>query len=152
MYRSQWGSLASTHSWYRGLYFYYKLRMQQSLSGTASHMHYIRTCNEIEGSSDKIIITIVASYTRKKYHSFVRIITCAARSQQCWRQQTRDVFRYSFILWWVSLVSISMVSVLMVSVLMVSVSMIFFSQGLCLRPILPWDDLALLPKATIRLS
>ena len=30
-------------------------------------------CIEIEGSYDKIIITIVPSYARKKYHSFVAI-------------------------------------------------------------------------------
>ena len=33
------------------------------VSGTASHTHYVWGCNEIESSYDKIIITIVPSYT-----------------------------------------------------------------------------------------
>ena len=37
----------------------------KSVSGTASHARCIWTCNEIEGSYDKIIITIVPSYTGK---------------------------------------------------------------------------------------
>ena len=37
----------------------------ESVSGTASHARCIWTCNEIEGSYDKIIITIVPSYTGK---------------------------------------------------------------------------------------
>ena len=52
--------------------FYYKSRenpyqvlqvMWESVSDTASHMHCIWTCNKIEGSYAKIIITIVPSYT-----------------------------------------------------------------------------------------
>ena len=35
------------------------------VSGTASHTHYVWACNEIKGSYDKIIITIVPSYTGK---------------------------------------------------------------------------------------
>ena len=35
------------------------------VSGTASHACCVWTCNEIESSYDKIIITIVPSYTRK---------------------------------------------------------------------------------------
>ena len=38
----------------------------ESVSGTASHTRWIWTCNEIEGPYDKIIITIVPSYTGKK--------------------------------------------------------------------------------------
>jgi len=37
----------------------------ESISGTASHARCIWTCNEIEGSYDKIIITIAPSYTGK---------------------------------------------------------------------------------------
>ena len=37
----------------------------ESVSGTASHTRCIWKCNEIEGSYDKIIITIVPSYTGK---------------------------------------------------------------------------------------
>ena len=37
----------------------------ESVSGTASHVRCIWTCNEIEGSYDKIIITVAPSYTRK---------------------------------------------------------------------------------------
>ena len=39
--------------------------MQESVSGTTSHVRWIRTCNEIEGSYDKIIITIVPRCTGK---------------------------------------------------------------------------------------
>ena len=39
--------------------------MQESVSGTTSHVRCVWTCNEIEGSYDKIIITILPSYTRK---------------------------------------------------------------------------------------
>ena len=38
---------------------------RESVSGNASHIRWVWTCNEIEGSYDKIIITIVPSYTRK---------------------------------------------------------------------------------------
>ena len=47
--------------------------MRESISGTTSHVRCVWTCNEIEGSYDKIIITIVPSYTGKKYHPFVAI-------------------------------------------------------------------------------
>jgi len=39
--------------------------LQATWEGTASHMRCIWTCNEIEGSYDKFIITIVLSYTGK---------------------------------------------------------------------------------------
>jgi len=35
----------------------------ESISGIASHVRCIWTCNEIEGSYDKIIITIALGYT-----------------------------------------------------------------------------------------
>ena len=38
---------------------------REFVSGTTSHMRCVRTCNEIEGSCDEIIITIVPSYTGK---------------------------------------------------------------------------------------
>ena len=38
---------------------------RESVSGTTSHMRCVWTCNEIEGSYDKIVITIVPSYTGK---------------------------------------------------------------------------------------
>ena len=72
MYRNQWGTLA------RSCIFRYKVT-RESVSGTTSHatiriryyksltshLQGIWTCNEIEGSYDKMIITIVSSYTRK---------------------------------------------------------------------------------------
>ena len=71
---------------------YYKSR-ENLLSGTTSHVRtriryyksralHLNVHNEIEGSYDKIFITIVPSYTRKKYHSFVAIgiVTRAAHS------------------------------------------------------------------------
>ena len=38
---------------------------RESVSGTTSHVRCVETCNEIEGSYNKIIITIVPSYTGK---------------------------------------------------------------------------------------
>ena len=54
--------------------------LQESVSGTTSHVCCV--CNEIKGSYDKIIITIVPSYTGEKYHSFVAvgIVTRVAHS------------------------------------------------------------------------
>ena len=61
-------------------YQYYKSRKNKSVSGTASHAHCVWTCNEIEGSHDKIIITIVATKLyREKYPSLI-----------CWRWHCRD--------------------------------------------------------------
>ena len=79
MYGSQWGSLAAARSL---SYFYYKLHENPRIRiSTASH---VRICiryykshalhlniQKIEGSYDKIIITIVPSYTGNKYHKFV---------------------------------------------------------------------------------
>ena len=38
---------------------------RESVSDTTSHVRCVRLCNEIEGSYNKIIITIVPSYTGK---------------------------------------------------------------------------------------
>ena len=57
-------------------------------------------CNEIPGLYDKISITIVPSYTGN--------ISLVCRLRHCYscfalvtilRQQTRDIFRYSLVLW-----------------------------------------------------
>ena len=60
--------------------------IQEFVSGNASQV-YIWTCNEIKGSYNKIIITIVPSCTGKKYHSFVAIgiVTCASNMEGCQR-------------------------------------------------------------------
>ena len=113
-------------------YQYYKSRevsvlqvTWKSVSGTASHARCVWTCNEIEGSYDKII-TIVPSYTRKKNHCFTgKNITCLLPLPLLLVLHTRNntdgnklvifsgiasyygdnyivtVFsRYSFVLWW----------------------------------------------------
>ena len=81
MYGSQWGSLAAARS-YKKAYFLLQVTWEsvsvlqvtrESISGTTSHMRGVGTCNEIEGSYDKIIISIVPSYTGKKYHSLVAL-------------------------------------------------------------------------------
>ena len=46
----------------------------ESVSGTASHARCSWTCNEIEGSHDKIIITIVSSYTGKNITHLLPLI------------------------------------------------------------------------------
>ena len=65
------------------LYQYYKSRenpyqvlqvTRESVSGTTSHVRCVWTCNEIEGSYDKIIITIAPSYTGK---SITRLLPLA---------------------------------------------------------------------------
>ena len=43
----------------------------KSVSGTASHARWVWTCNEIKGLYNKIIITIVQSYTRKNITSLL---------------------------------------------------------------------------------
>ena len=57
--------------------------VQEFVSGNTSQV-YIWMCNEIEGSYNKIIITIVPSCTWKKYHSFVAIgiVTCAGSVEE----------------------------------------------------------------------
>ena len=44
---------------------------RESVSGTTSHVRCVRTCNEMEGLYDKIIITIVPSYTGKNVTSLL---------------------------------------------------------------------------------
>ena len=78
-----YGEALQLHTVYKKLYFLLQVTresvsvlqvMQESVSGTTSHMR-ASACmrNEIKGSYDKIIITIVPSYTGKKYHSFVAV-------------------------------------------------------------------------------
>ena len=74
MYGSQWGSL---HAVYKKPYFLLQF-MRESVSGTCA---YIRTCNEMKGSYDKIIITRVLSYTRKK--NFTRLLPLALLLMLC---------------------------------------------------------------------
>ena len=54
----------------------------KSVSGTASHARCVWMCNEIKRSYDKIIITIVPSYTEKNITPFVAvgIVTRAVHS------------------------------------------------------------------------
>ena len=72
----------------------------ESVSGTTSHVCASKRANEIEGSYDKIIIIIVPSYTGRRYHSFVAVGIVTVHSKQYRRQQTCDIFRYSYVLWW----------------------------------------------------
>ena len=58
------GEALQLHAVYKKPYFLLQVT-RESVSGTASHARCIWTCNEIEGSYDKIIITIVPSYTGK---------------------------------------------------------------------------------------
>ena len=51
---------------------------RESVSGTTSHMRCVWTCNEIRGSYDKIIITIVPSYTGK---NITRLLPLALRTR-----------------------------------------------------------------------
>ena len=44
---------------------------RESVSGTTSHVRCVGPCNEIEGSYDKIIITIVPSYTGENITSLL---------------------------------------------------------------------------------
>ena len=68
------GEALQLHAVYKKLYFLLQLTREsvsvlqvtwESVSGTASHARCVWTCKEIEGSYDKIIITIVPSYTGK---------------------------------------------------------------------------------------
>ena len=68
------GEALQLHAVYKKPYFLLQVTRQsvsvlqvtrESVSGTTSHVRCVRTCNEIEGSYDKIIITIVPSYTGK---------------------------------------------------------------------------------------
>ena len=79
----------------------------ESVSGTASHMHCIWACNEIEGSYDKIIITIVPSYSGENITRLLSFDVVCAHWHCCLcctlitnvqRQQTCGIFWYSFVL------------------------------------------------------
>ena len=77
---------------------YYLLQvMQESVSGTASHMHSSERA--MKGSYDKIIIIIIPSYIRKSITRLLPLATllvlhtCNNR-----RQQACDIFQYSFVL------------------------------------------------------
>ena len=85
------GEALQLHAIYKNPYFLQQVTQEfvsvlqftwESVSGTASNARWVWTCYEIENSYDKIIITIVPSYTGKKYHSFVAvgIVTRAAHS------------------------------------------------------------------------
>ena len=58
------GEALQLHAVYKKPYFILQVT-RESVSGTTSHVRCVCTCNEIEGSYDKIIITIVRSYTGK---------------------------------------------------------------------------------------
>ena len=79
MYGSQWGSLAAACSLQKAAVQVTQESisvlqvMRESVSGTASHVHSSECAmNEIKGSCNKTIITIVPSYTGKS-------ITCLCR-------------------------------------------------------------------------
>ena len=87
MYGSQWGSLAAVRN--KKSYFLLQVMqesvsvlqdMREFVSGTTSHMCCVWMCNEIEDSYDKIIITIVPSYTGKNTTHLLPIVTRAAHS------------------------------------------------------------------------
>ena len=49
---------------------------RESVSGTTSHVCCLWTCNKIESSYDKIIVTIVSSYTEKKISRVCCCLCC----------------------------------------------------------------------------
>ena len=57
----------------------------ESVSGTASHARCIWTCNEVQGSYDKIIITIAPSHTGK---NITRLLPLALLLVLCTRNNT----------------------------------------------------------------
>ena len=54
------GEALQLHSVYKKPYFVLQV-MQESVSGTTSHVRFFWTCNEIKGSYDKLVITIVCA-------------------------------------------------------------------------------------------
>ena len=64
MYGSQWGRLSAGHS-YKKPYILLQVTREYISVRYYKSRAYVWTCNEIEGSSDKIIITRVPSYTEK---------------------------------------------------------------------------------------
>ena len=112
MYGSQWGSLVAAYSYKKS---YQVTResisvlqvtrqsvsvlqvMQESITGTASHTCCIWMCNEIKGSYDKIIITIVPSYTGKKKS----LVCCRWHCYLCSTLVTIQTATNSwYFLWW----------------------------------------------------
>ena len=59
------GEALQLHAVYKKPYFFLLQVTRESVPGTASHVCCIWACNEIKGSYDKIITTIVSSYTGK---------------------------------------------------------------------------------------
>ena len=84
------GEALQMHAVYKKPYFYYKLsnnlyqyyKLQENLYQVLQVMHAVSECAMIMSLYDKIIITIVPSYTEKKHHLFVAIciVTCVAHS------------------------------------------------------------------------
>ena len=93
MYGSQWGSLAAARSLWKAAQVTRESIsvlqvMRESVSGTTSHVCSSECAmNEIKGSCDKIIITIVPSYTRKSFTCLLPLVillmlcTCNIRWQ-----------------------------------------------------------------------
>ena len=73
------GEALQLHSVYKKPYFLLQV-VRESVSGTASHAHCIWTCNEIEGSYDKIINTIVAT---KLYWKKISLVCCRWHCYSC---------------------------------------------------------------------
>ena len=74
---------------------------QETVSGTTNHMCCIRTCKEIEGLHDKIIITIVTSYVYQNKVTLLLLLAlllmlCTPNNTDD-NKLTRDVFQYSFV-------------------------------------------------------
>ena len=77
------GKALQLHTVYKKPYFLQVTR--ESVSGTTSHVHRVWMCNEIKGSYDKIIITIVPSYTGK---NITRLLPLALLLVLCTRNNT----------------------------------------------------------------
>ena len=87
MYGSQWEALQLHAVYKKPYFFYYKLPENLYRYYKSRKNPYLRLkCNEIEALYDKIIITIVPSYTRKNITHLLTI------------QMARDIFRYSIVL------------------------------------------------------
>ena len=115
MYGSQWGSLAAAHNLLKAIFSntsHTRIRISTASQYCKSHENPYQVlqvtfaasecCNEIEGSYDKIIITIVPSYTWK---NITRLLPLALLLMLRTRnntddKQTCDIFWYSFVLWW----------------------------------------------------
>ena len=82
-----WESCESLYQCYDSHIRYYK-----------SHVH-VWMCNEIKGSYDKIIITIVPSYTRKNITHLLPLALLLMLHPRNNTDSNKQV-RYSFVLWW----------------------------------------------------